>query len=50
MDTGQYVCDVLDYNTGTRWNYENATITQYTRYPMNVYDYLSIDKKPKNEK
>ena len=40
MDTGNYVCDVLDYNTGTWWNFDEVTITKYPGYPMNVYDDL----------
>ena len=50
MDKGQYLCDVFDYNTGTWWNFDDETITQYPGYPMNVCDDLSIDKKLKNEK
>ena len=50
MDKGHYVCDVLYYNTGTWWNCDDETITQYPGYPMNVYDDLSIDKKQKREK
>ena len=50
MDKGNYVCDVLDYNTGTWWNCDDDTITQYPGYPMNVYDDLSIDKKQKRGK
>ena len=45
MDKSHYVCYVLDYNTGKWWNYDDETITQYTGYPMNVYDELLIDKK-----
>ena len=45
MDKGHYVCDLLDYNTGTWKNCDYKTITQYTGYPMNVYDELSIYKK-----
>ena len=45
MDQGYYVFDVLDYNTGTWWNCDDEIITQYPRYPSNVYHYLSIDKK-----
>ena len=48
MDEGHYVCDVLEYNTGTWWNCDNETISQYPGYPMNVYDDLSIYKKGKN--
>ena len=44
MDKGHYVCDVLDYNTGTWWNFDDDTKPQYPGYPLNVYDYLSIDK------
>ena len=35
---GHYVCDVLDYNTGTWWNCDDDTINKYRGYPMNVYD------------
>ena len=45
MDKVHYVCGVLDYNTGTWWNYDDATITQYPGYPMYVYNDLSIDFK-----
>ena len=45
IDKGHYVCDVLCYNTGTWWNCNDETITQYPGYPMNVYNDLSIDKK-----
>ena len=44
IDKGYYVCDLLDYNTGTWWNCNDGKITQYPGYPMNVYDNLSIDK------
>ena len=47
MDKVHYVCDVLDYNTGTWWNCDDETITQYPGYPINVYNDLSIDKKQK---
>ena len=49
LDKGQYVCDVLDYNIGTWWNCDDDTITQYSVYPMNLYDDLSIDKNQKME-
>ena len=29
LDKGHYVCDILDYNTGIWWNYDDETITQY---------------------
>ena len=41
MDSGHYVCDVLDYNIGTWRNYDYDTITKYSGYPKNVYDNLS---------
>ena len=41
MDQGHYVCDVLDYNTGTWWNCDDEIITEYPGYPMNVYNELS---------
>ena len=47
MDKGHYVYDVLDYNTRTWWHYDYDTINQYSGYPINVYDDLSIDKKQK---
>ena len=50
MYQGHYVCDVLDYNTGTCWNCDDETITQYPGYPMNVYNDLSSDKKTKERK
>ena len=50
MDKGQYVCYLLNYNTGTCWNCDDNTITQYPGYPMKEYGDLSIDKKQKREK
>ena len=50
MNKGHYVCDVLDYNTVTWWNFDGETITQYPGYPMNVYNDLSIDNNNKMEK
>ena len=40
MDRGHYVYAVLNYNTGTQWNCDDETITQYPGYPINVYDEL----------
>ena len=40
MDKGRYDCDVLDYSTGTWWNYDDDKINQYPGYPMNIYDDL----------
>ena len=50
MDQGQYVCDVLDYITGTWWNCDDEKVTQYPGYPMNVYNDLSSDKNHKKRK
>ena len=50
MDQGHYVCDVLGYNTGIRWNCDDEKVTQYPGYPMNVYNDLSSDKKQKKGK
>ena len=41
MDSGHYVCDVLDYNTGTWWICGDDRIKNYTWYTDNVYDELS---------
>ena len=43
MYQGHYVCDVLDYNTGTWWNCDDEIVTEYLGYPMNVYNELSSD-------
>ena len=50
MDKGHYVCDILDYNTGTWWNCDDAIITQYSIYPMNLSDHLYIDNDQKKGK
>ena len=50
MDQRNYVCGLLDYNTGTWWNCDDEKVTQYPGYPMNVYNDLSSDKKQKKEK
>ena len=41
MDSGQYVCDVLDYNKGTWWNCDDDKITNYSGYPENICNDLS---------
>ena len=41
MDSGHYLCDILDYNTGTWWNCDDETITNYSGYPEYVYGNLS---------
>ena len=50
MDKGHYVCDLLECNTGTWFNCYDATINQYSGYPMNVYDNLSIENEQKKGK
>ena len=47
MDKGHYACRMLDENTGTWWNFDDATIIKYSGYPKNVYDNLSIDNEQK---
>ena len=42
MDKGCYICGVLEYNTVTWWNFDDATIIQYSGYPMYLYDNLWI--------
>ena len=50
MDQGHYICDVLDYSTGTWWKCDDEIITKYPGYPMNVYDELECNTKKSNEK
>ena len=50
MYRGHYVCDVLDYNTGTWWNCDDVTITRYSGYPKNLYDNLSKENEKKRGK
>ena len=38
MDSGHYLCNVLEYNTGTWWNCDDDTRTKYSGYPKNVYN------------
>ena len=40
MDQRHYICDVLDYSTGTWCKCDDEIITKYSGYPMNVYDEL----------
>ena len=47
LDQGHYVCDVLDYNTGTWWKCDDEIVTKYPGYLMNVYNEVSSDKKKK---
>ena len=47
VDSGHYVCDVLDYNTGTWWNCDDETIINYSGYPYNVYNDLSNETEQK---
>ena len=50
IDQGHYVCDVLDRNTVTWWTCDDEKVTQYPGYTMNVYNYLSSNKKQKKQK
>ena len=50
MDQGHYVCDVLDYNTGTWWKCDDEIVTKYPGYTMNVYNEVSSDTKHKKGK
>ena len=50
LDQGHYICDVLDYNTGTWWEFDDEIVTKYPGYPMNVYNEVSSDKKTKKGK
>ena len=43
MDQGQYICDVLDYSTGTWWKCDDEIVTKYPGYPTNVYNEVSSD-------
>ena len=50
LDQGHYICDVLDYNTGTWWKCDDEIVTKYPGYPMNVCIEVSSDKKQKKVK
>ena len=41
MNSGHCDYDILDYNTGTWWNFNYNRITNYSGYPDNIYDNLS---------
>ena len=41
MDQGHYVCDVLDYNTGTWWNCDDEIVTEYP-LPLVVFELLNL--------
>ena len=38
MDSYHYICDILYYNTGTWWIFDDGTIIIYSGYPDNSYD------------
>ena len=44
LDQGHYVCDVLDYNTGTWWKFDDEIVTKYPGYPKNFYNEVYSDK------
>ena len=48
MDSGHYIYDIIDYNTGPCWNVYDGTITTYSGYPDNVYDNSSKRNEPKD--
>ena len=50
MDSGHHICDVLYYNTGTWWNCDDDTITDYSGYLENFYDNWSNENEQKNGK
>ena len=50
MDSGQYYCDVLDYNTGIWRICDNAKILEFSEYSDNVHDELSHENLEKREK
>ena len=50
MDSGHYVYDVLDYRTGTCYNCDDYTITNYAGYPENIYDCLLNENEQKRGK
>ena len=50
MDNGNCIFDILDYNKGTWWNCDDDTITNYSGYPDNVYEYSSNENEQKKGK
>ena len=50
MDQGHYICDILEYRTGTWCKCDDEIITKYPGYPMNVYNEVSSDKNRKKGK
>ena len=40
-DSGHYVYDLLDYNTGIWWIFDDDMITNYSGYLENIYDDFS---------
>ena len=47
-DSGQYYCDVLDYNKGTWWRCDDDKISKFIGYPDNVYDEFLHENGEKN--
>ena len=45
MDIGHYLCNVLNYNIVTRWEFDDDIITNFSGYPENFYDDLSHESK-----
>ena len=45
MDIGHYLCNVLNYNIVTRWEFDDDIITNFSGYPENFHDDLSHESK-----
>ena len=50
MDSGKYVCYLLDYKIGTWWNCDDDTITYYSGCPDNINNNLSDKNEEKRGK
>ena len=47
MYSGQYVYDILDYNTEIWWRCDGNIINNYSGYPDIIYDDLSHENEQK---
>ena len=45
MDIGHYLCNVLNCNIETRWEFDDDIITNFSGYPENFHDDLSHESK-----
>ena len=50
IDQGHYICDVLDYSTGTWCKCDDEIVTKYPGYPTNVSNEVFSDKKHRKGK